>query len=333
MLRVGIVGAGFMGALHAQAWRATPATLTGVYSLYPDMVRAVIDRYGGRAYPGLDALVADVDVVDICAPTHVHHEIALQAAAAGKHVVCEKPLARTIAQAEEMIAACEQAGVKLLVGHVVRYFPQYAQAKALVERGEVGDVAVVRLTRASAPPTRAHDNWFMETDKSGGMILDLMLHDLDYARWVAGEVDSVFAKSARSARHDAPGDYALAILRHASGAISNLEGAWAYPPPLFRTSLQIAGSQGLIDHPADSTGALHLTVTEDVAGTAAALGVSSSPLTESPYTTQIKEFYEALAHDAPTRVTARDGLMALRLAFAAIQSADTGRPVSPLEVA
>ena len=331
MLRVGVVGAGVMGALHAAGWRQTPAEFAGVFSLYPDMVQSVIETCGGQPYPDVDALIADVDVVDICAPTHVHHELVMKAAAAGKHVVCEKPLARTVSQAEEMIAACEQAGVKLLVGHVVRYFPQYAQAKALVDRGEVGDVAVVRLTRASARPQRTHDNWFEDTDKSGGMILDLMLHDFDYARWVAGEVESVFCKSARAARPDARGDYAIAILRHTSGAISNLEGAWAYPPPLFRTSLQIAGSRGLIDHPAESTVPIRVTLMPD-GNRAPTVAVPSSPLLEEPYTTQLKEFYDVLAHDATPRVTAHDALMALRLAFAAIRSVETGRPVSPQEV-
>lgn len=331
MLRVGIIGAGFMGGLHAAGWAATPARLTGVYSLDPEMVQSILNRYGGHAYATVDALIDDVDVVDICAPTHVHYELALKAAAAGKHVVCEKPLARTIAQAEEMIAACEQAGVQLLVGHVVRYFPQYAQAQALVERGEIGDVAVVRLTRASFKPKRAVDNWFMDTAKSGGMVLDLMLHDFDYARWIAGEVESVFAKNVSSKRPDAPGDYALAILRHTSGAISNLESAWAYPPPLFRTSLQIAGSRGLIDHPVDSAIPLRVTVMKESADTPD-IAVPSSPLLEPPYTTQLKEFYEALVHDARPRVTAHDALMALRLAFAAIRSAETGRPIAPQEV-
>lgn len=320
-----------MGTLHAAGWKATPAALAGVYSLDAGMVQAVIGQHGGRAYPSLDALIADVDVVDICAPTHVHHEIALKAAAAGKHVVCEKPLARTVSQAEEMIAACAHAGVQLLVAHVVRYFPQYAQAKALVDGGEVGDVAVVRLTRASFKPKRALDNWFMDTAKSGGMLLDLMLHDFDYARWIAGEVESVFAKNVSSTRPDAPGDYALAILRHTSGAISNLEGAWAYPPPLFRTSLQIAGSHGLIDHPVDSAVPLRVTVMQEGSETPD-IAVPASPLLEPPYTTQLKEFFDALADGATPRVTAHDGLMALRLAFAAIRSAETGRPVRPQEV-
>lgn len=320
-----------MGTLHAAGWKATPAALAGVYSLDAGMVQAVIGQHGGRAYPSLDALIADVDVVDICAPTHVHHEIALKAAAAGKHVVCEKPLARTVSQAEEMIAAFAHAGVQLLVAHVVRYFPQYAQAKALVDGGEVGDVAVVRLTRASFRPKREVDNWFMDTAKSGGMLLDLMLHDFDYAHWIAGEVESVFAKNVSSTRPDAPGDYALAILRHTSGAISNLEGAWAYPPPLFRTSLQIAGSHGLIDHPVDSAVPLRVTVMQEGSETPD-IAVPASPLLEPPYTTQLKEFYDALADGATPRVSAHDGLMALRLAFAAIRSAETGRPVRPQEV-
>ena len=94
---------------------------------------------------------------------------------------------------------------------------------------------MVRLTRGTFRPKKAVDNWFVDFEKSGGIMLDLMVHDLDYARWIAGEVESVFAKSISSAHPDASLDYGLAILKHRNGTISHIEGSWAYPPPLFRT--------------------------------------------------------------------------------------------------
>ena len=193
-MRIGIVGVGFMGATHAAGWAQTEAQIAGFAGETVEDARPLAAAYGGKAYAGLEALLPDVDVVDICTPTHLHHEMVLRAAAAGKHVICEKPLALTVEQGQEMIAACRRAGVRLLVAHVVRYFTQYALAKQAVESGQVGKVGVVRLTRGSYRPKKPSGNWFLDETKSGGILLDLMIHDFDYARWIAGEVESVLAK-------------------------------------------------------------------------------------------------------------------------------------------
>ncbi len=332
MFRVGIVGTGFMGTFHAAGWASTPATIAGYYSKNPESVDKLIDQYGGEAFGSFDALLDAVDVVDICTPTHLHHDMVLRAATKGKHIVCEKPLARTIPQAGEMVAACQDAGVKLLVAHVVRFFPEYAQAKAIVDRGEIGRVGVVRLKRVSFQPRRQDDNWFLDVEKSGGMMLDLMIHDFDYARWVTGEVESVFARSVRSRQPDAPGDYALAILRHTNGALSHIEGGWAYPPPMFRTSLEIAGDSGLIEHPPGSSIPLSMHLMASDTGDTPEIAVPASPLLEDPYVTEIKHFYDVLAHDVRPRVTAKDGLAALKIAFAAIESTRRGQRVMMQEV-
>ena len=118
---------------------------------------------------------------------------------------------------------------------------------------------MLRLARGSYRPKQPAGNWFLDVEKSGGLLLDLMIHDFDYARWVAGEVESVFARSIGSPR---PGrarvDYGLAILRHRGGALSHVAGAWAYPPPTFRTGLEIAGDGGLIEFDSTATAPIEL---------------------------------------------------------------------------
>lgn len=327
-LRIGIVGAGFMGSTHAAGWSRTPANIVGIHSLDTEKAQAVAASVGTKYYDSLDSLVADCDVLDICTPTPLHYEMVLKAAAAGKHIICEKPLARTLAQAQAMLAACQKAGVHLLVAHVVRFFPEYALAKASVDRGDIGKVAVVRLTRCSYQPKLSRENWFLDFDKSGGMMLDLMIHDFDYARWIAGDVESVFAKNVAFRQKNAPGDYALAILRHKNGAISNIEGGWAYPPPMFRTGFEIAGDAGLIEHPADSSAPLGIYLRQSGSGDTADVGLPMSPLSEDPYTTQLQHFYDVLTGSvSQLRVSAHDGLAALRIALAAIESAQTGKRV------
>jgi predicted dehydrogenase len=325
-MKIGIAGTGFMGETHAAGWAETPATIAGFVGGTPDSARPLANQYRAKVYPDFEAMLAEVDVVDICTPTHLHHAQVLQSAAAGKHIVCEKPLARTLPDAQEIIAACDAAGVKLLVAHVVRFFPEYAGAKATVASGEIGQPAVIRLTRGTFRPKKPVDNWFTDFEKSGGMMLDLMIHDFDYARWIAGEVESVFAKNITSAEPDAPIDYGLAILKHRSGAITHVEGSWAYPPPLFRTRLEIAGSDGWLNHDSDKNAAIGMYLRQPP-DEAPDVPIPGSPLTESPYATQLKAFYDALANNTDVPVTAADGLAALQIALAAIESTQTGAPV------
>src|SRR5690625_2117835 len=107
MTKIGIVGAGFMGATHAAGWDLTDAELVGIHAAPDTPVDDLASKYGARAYNDLELLLADVDVIDICAPTHLHAEMVEAAAASGTHVICEKPLARTAAQARQMIEACK----------------------------------------------------------------------------------------------------------------------------------------------------------------------------------------------------------------------------------
>jgi predicted dehydrogenase len=217
--------------------------------------------------------------------------------------------------------------VRLLVGHVVRFFPEYALAKATVDRGEIGRPGVIRLHRGSYRPKKPMGNWFLDESKSGGILMDLMIHDFDYARWIAGDVVSVFAKKVTAGHPDAPVDYGMAILTHISGALTHIAGAWAYPPPTFRTSLEIAGDHGLIQFDSDETAPIRSLVMR-AQGDAPDVALPRSPLAESPYVTQIKSFSHAILHDRPVRVSAEDGLAAVQIAQAAVQSARTGQAVS-----
>jgi predicted dehydrogenase len=327
-VKIGIVGVGFMGTTHAAGWAETPAEIVGFTAQTSQEAGILAKRYNAKVYPSLDEMLPDVDVVDICSPTHLHHEMAIKAAAAGKHVVCEKPLARTTQQAQEIVDACRQAGVQLLVAHVVRFFPEYALAHSAVKEGQIGKPGVIRLHRGSYRPKKPAGNWFLDEDKSGGILMDLMIHDYDYARWVAGEVQSVSARRVTELHPGAPVDYGLVILSHHSGTLSHIAGAWAYPPPTFRTHLEIAGDGGLIQFDSDSTAPIQNLILKTGESDAPDVALPSSPVSESPYTTQIKEFYIALAEGKTPRIGATDGLVAVQIAEAAIESARIGQPVS-----
>jgi len=327
MKKVGILGAGFMGSTHAEAWLHTDASIYACTSKNEEQLKQFSKKYHAKIFPDLKSMLPEVDIVDICVPTYLHHKMVLMAAEAGKAIICEKPLSLTVDEGVQMVKACRAAGVKLLVGHVVRFFSEYAAARARVLAGEAGNIAVLRLSRAAFQPFNEYENWYVDIMKSGGMIQDLMIHDIDYARWVAGDVVKVFAKNiSLSTDSKAPFDHAMAILTHANGVITHLEGSWAMPKPIFRTSIEIGGSAGLIRYDSESATPINIALHKNVEDNDS-VGLPGMPMTESPYTTQIKEFYDAISNDAPTRVSAEDGLAAVQIARAAIESAKTGRAV------
>lgn len=323
-MRVAIIGTGFMGKTHAEAWSQTDARLVAFVGKKGAEGKTLADAYGLRFATTLEAVASDIDVVDICTPTHLHLEHCLRAAAATKHVICEKPLALTVAEGQRMIQACRTAGVRLLVAHVLRFFPEYRLAREIAARGDIGEPAVLRLSRCTFRPRKA-DNWYVDPARSGGMMLDLMVHDFDYARWVAGDVVRVFAKAAQTSVPPGGIDHALAVLTHRRGAISHIEGSWAYPPSMFLTRLEIAGAAGLIEFTSPTTAAIEIHRLDD--GPSQDVALPTSPLRESPYTTQLRAFHQALVEGTEPPVRAEDGMAAVQIARAAIESVRRGAPV------
>lgn len=327
MKKIGIVGTGSMGVAHAKAWLNTEASLVACTAKHEDHAEQFATQYDLKPYPDVSSMLAEIDILDICAPTHLHYDMVLKAAKAGKQIFCEKPLARTLEQGQKMIKACQNAGVKLSVGHVVRFFPEYTRAKSLVDSGQIGQLALINLSRETFRPKKKQSNWFIDFEKSGGVILDLMIHDFDYAHWLAGEVESVYAKNISNANPDAQIDHALVILTHKNGVISHVEGSWAYPPPMFRTSFEISGSGGMIDHNSQASTPIDIYMHKTANGETADIPAPTSPVEEDPWTSEIKAFYAALRQDAPLPVPAEEGLAALQIALAAIESARTNKAV------
>ncbi len=290
-MRVGIVGTGGMGATHAKSWRETPAQIAGFVSRQGRSDLAA--EYAAPVFGTLEAMLPHVDVVDICTPTNLHHAQCVTAAQAGKHVICEKPFASSHVEAEEMIRVCAAHGVQLLVAHVLRYFPAYAEAQAAIANGQIGPPRLLQLRRAGSMPARVQDNWFADTAISGGVLLDLLIHDFDFAQWVAGPVAEVTLEYATPDLREA-----TVMLRHKSGAVSRVQGAWTLPAGHFETSARIEGDNGIIAF--DNS--------QPVAGA-------------DPYVLQAQAFYAALTEGVMPRVTAQDALNALDLSLNALAQA------------
>lgn len=308
MTRVGVVGAGAMAHAHLAAWRELGAR-TWIYST-GSRAAEVGRQHDATLCRDLAELLSCSDVVDICSPTPSHPGIVVSAARAGRHVICEKPLALTHEEAAEMVRVCREAGVQMHPAQVVRYFPRYAAAKAAVDAGSVGVVRELRLTRRGAVPTA---QWFSDESRSGGVVVDLSIHDFDFARWVAGEVGSVTAEVV----HGPAGTVrAEVVLQHVGGAVSRVTGEWGPAKTAFATSFVLVGDLGeLLDD-----GALP-------SGPGSRAGPGQGDKDESPFVTELRELAVGIAGGPAPRVTAADSIAALDIALAALESARAGESV------
>jgi len=316
-LEVALIGAGLIARLHLDAWLGAGAAVR----VYSDDGRAaeVAREFGATAVDSLAAALDGADAVDICTPTGSHHEIALAAIAAGVGVVCEKPLAATTAEAEEIVAAAERAGVRLYPAHDVRFAPAFARLHELVAAGRVGAGSVGRfLFSAYHPrPWTGH-----ASARSGGILTDQMLHGVDLAHWVFGDVVRVHAYYQGEIATPAPeGAVAVGtvVLTHASGALSQIVSRWtATPKPPVRVAFQVSGTGGTVSY--DTEWPQEVRVAD---GEAENFGYAG----ESVFVSEMREFARAFAGGPEPRLGAQDALAAVRITQAAAESAWTGRAV------
>jgi len=327
MLKVAVIGTGTMGGEHVAAWRSVErAQVTAVLGRNKGKAEALASECGAAAYDSFEAMAreAEFDAVDICLPTHLHREYAQKAADAGKHVICEKPIALEPKDAEAMIACCEDRGVRLLIAHDLRFCPEYAQARRLVLSGKLGRVGTIRMSRRSRFP-EGSGGWYVDAAKSGGVVTDLLIHDIDWLLWTFGDAERVTALRAGGGPGEAPLDYALLAIRMRSGAIAHLEGSWAHTE--FSSSFELSGTAGmLVEHMADSMPLR--TYARSGPGEPQAVAVPDMSLRRNSYELELSHLTECLLDGAEPIVSAGDAAKALEVAWAALESARTGRPVA-----
>jgi len=327
-VRFAIVGAGGMGATHAIGIKDDP-NVEIAWTVDLDLPRAeqLAHKTGAKATSSMEDALADpaVDAVVIALPTSLHRNATEAAARAGKHVFCEKPIARNAEDGLAMVAACEQAGVTLMIGHVVRFFPEYQRIKEILDSGELGQIATVRALRTN-PPVQERSPWFADVEKNGGVVLDLMVHDLDTLCWLLGDVERLFAQGLTYTEAQPRRDYAMASLRFRDGAIAHVESSWAHST--HRTSIEIAGQYGLIDFSSDN--AASLTIERTVALSDKLdrpARVYSRPAVVSPQQRELRHFIDCLQSGEPVMIDGHAGVRAITLANSVLDSMRTGRPV------
>ncbi|MCX5776641.1 MAG: Gfo/Idh/MocA family oxidoreductase [Candidatus Firestonebacteria bacterium] len=314
MLKVGIIGFGKMGRKHLESFKRIPGvSICGIFDASPGKIQEA----GLKTCPDYKHLIKECDVICIATPTDTHKQYILEAIAVGRPVFVEKPLCRTVEEAEEVMQAVKKYKAKVMVGHVVRYFNQYAAIKKAIADGCVGKPAVARITRCSKFP-KASNNWFNSREKSGGVILDLMIHDIDFLIWCFGDVERVYAKDI--GREKIPNmDYALAVIRFKNGVIAHLEASWALSGG-FRARVEVAGTEGLVNY--DSRHPASLKVEHSDGNV-----IRENPVDENANQMEIREFVEYVLNDELPKTTLHDAYEALKVSLAALESVKSGAVV------
>ena len=230
MIKVGLIGCGFMGGMHSACYAAL-ANLGVKVTAVADVRREYAENLanGAQIYAtGMELIEkADVDVVDVCLPTHLHAAHAVAAMKAGKNVFVEKPIAFKDEDMELILATEKETGAKVQVGQVIRQWTEYVWLKKAVDAGTFGKVQHAMFRRLSGKPTWAWENWLHQVDKSGGVAVDMHVHDVDFVRYILGEPDVVKAH----ARRDAEGaiQQINALYGYGTDVSIAVEAGWDYP--------------------------------------------------------------------------------------------------------
>jgi predicted dehydrogenase len=314
MFKIGVVGTGRLSRVHLRHLSRIPDLSFHFYDQEFDRAQELASEYPGTAVRSFDDLLAEVDAVDIIVPNDLHADIAIKAIEAGKHTFIEKPLDVSVENAKRVAAVAKSAPVTVQVGHVLRYFSMYRKAHNLVQSGAVGKPAAIRMTRGGGMPG-GESGWFADHARSGGIFIDLAIHDLDWLLWTIGPATEVYAKSV-GAKIGHGADYGLATISFANGCVAHVESTWmdAQEP---RTAFEIAGSDGLLDYDSRTNATLR---------TGTKLEQNHHP-DDDPFYLQLLDFVTCARAGKPANVTIDEAYAALELADACRRSAVSGQPV------
>jgi myo-inositol 2-dehydrogenase/D-chiro-inositol 1-dehydrogenase len=332
-VRVGMLGTGRIGALHAEllSERIDGAALAAVYDVVPELAQPVAERLRVPAAASLEELLAadDVDAIAICTSTDTHVDAVVAAAAAGKAIFCEKPISLDLAEVDRALAAVDRAGVLFQVGFNRRFDPAHQSVREAVASGAIGDVHVVRISsRDPAPPPLEY------VRHSGGLFLDMTIHDFDMARYVTGsDAVEVFARGAVRITPELVElddvDTAVVTLVHASGALTVIDNS-RQAVYGFDQRVEAFGSEGMA---ASENPLAHTGLVRTKGGTrAATLPYFFLERYVPSYLREWDAFVEAFRLRAPSPVGGRDGRAPLVIGLAALRSHREARPVRVDEI-
>lgn len=339
-VRVGLIGSQFISNIHAEALGRCPqAELWGVASPTAAHVREFAQRHHvPHAFTDYRQLLSrdELDLVVIGAPNHLHCEITIEAAAANKHVVVEKPMCLNLAEADGMIAACRSAGVKLMYAEELCFAPKYVRLKQLLDSGALGDAVLLKQSEKHDGPHAAH---FWDVARSGGGVtMDMGCHAIEFFRWMLGRprIVSVYAHMSTTVHRDKTvgDDNALLILEFDNGVTALAEESWTKLGGMDDRA-EVHGSQGvayanlLQGNSILTYSNLGYDYAVEKAGTTRGWSFTIyEELWNYGFPQEMAHFVDCVQHDRQPAVTGEDGRAVLEAVMAAYASAGTGRKMA-----
>lgn len=339
MVRVGIAGIGFMGKTHWDAYQQVEGVqVTAISTRDPKKLAGdwtgvrgnfgsaggVVDLSGVHCHAELDNLVndADVDLLDICLPSNIHRRVTEQAMDAGKHVLVEKPIALDLDDADAIIAKAEATGRLLLVAQVLRFWPEFALLKDLVDGGEYGALQGIHFKRVIARPDWGGDHWFDDPNNTGGPVVDLHIHDTDFIRYLLGDPASVSCSGV--IRENGQIDYLVSDYDYPGRnlVVSSTSGAIAQKGREFEHGYDAYFERAMVTHNSTSQPGVEVIVG---AGEPEIL----KPRITDAFVAQLQTVIDGVRDGVvPDVVSGVSGRESLKTVLAEAESCRTGQPVS-----
>ena len=324
---VGLIGCGGIGQYLMERFVKIPrARLVAVCDENRAAAEKLGSQYSARVCASADVLLKaeDVAAVIVATPQFAHKPLVLSAVAHKKHVFCEKPMALQLADCDEMLRVADEAGVKFMVGQVLRLIAAYARAKQLIEEERLGHpkaIAITRLGEGFSPSF--NQGWRAQRELTGGLLWEIHVHEIDYMRHVCGEVESVFAQGTKVFSQDMEYEDLWHVqLRFRTGAIGLLRGGLSTLISEHHFSIQC--SEGSIT---TNTPSRLLSFRKRGQDTVE-IPQSDLDKMEDGFQWELRSWVEAILDDKPMIVNARDGRQVIAICEAAEESARTGKPVT-----
>ena len=342
MFNIGIIGCGKIAQVrHIPEYAGHPqARLSGFYDLNQERARELAEKWGGKAYSSWEEMLADpgIDAVSVCVANNAHAQLSIAALRAGKHVLCEKPMATTLADCEAMVAAARESGKFLMIGQNQRLTKAHQKARELVENGTLGKILTFRTTFGHGGPETwsvdpGKNTWFFDKSKAAmGAMADLGIHKTDLIQYLLGQtVVETTAKVTTLDKRGADGqligvdDNAICIYRMSGGAMGTMTASWTFYGAEDNSTV-LYGTKSILRIYDDPAYSLKLIT----AGGEKVLYELEAIQTNDNQTKSgvIDCFMDCLVNNTPPAISGQSVLTAMRAVFASLESSETGKSVT-----
>lgn len=332
-IKIGVIGCGSIAQnRHLPEYAGNEyAEIVAVCDINEERVNVVAEKYNAEAYTKYEDLLAEsnVDAVSVCTPNYLHAPVSIAALNAGKHVLCEKPMAISTEEGEAMIEAAERAGKKLMIAHNQRFVPSHQKARKLIKEGEIGKIYSFRTAFGHGGPegwsAEGENSWFFKKEQAFiGAMGDLGVHKTDLLRYLLGEeFTEVGAFVETSAKQNADvDDTAVTVLKTESGIIGTLAASWSYVAAEDNSTI-IYGEKAILRLEDDPVNSL---IIQYKTGEVVKYELGGIQTNESGGQTNshvVEEFIKSITEDTVPPVTGEEGLKSLQVVLSALKSSET----------